>query len=441
MGSFYNELSLEDDPFYTNPVGYREEDAKGFINRDEQLRELERFMQKKSGSLIIIGDVGVGKSSFLKRAHYLALKSNKVIFEIDVEKFSDNVAFLNELMDKIKSSFEKDKLKINKGAKESLKEKLMDLEIEEMTDGQSESKSDKADIGADIKILGIKKTVEKKKTSAEDKKLFISKRLERIKKFMGAVSDCLDEISVILIADNLDKLDENKFEHFISNVVKLIPHNILFLTSGNIGQLKKQETVKIVKETFHLPLYFPSIKTADELTTFVNGRITNYSFENKPRISFGEPIYGALLERTNGNLRNVFQYLSKFLLKSNPAEIVDKPVINKGAIISVIKEYDQFMKDALEDRDFELLGLLSDYGELDLYSMFDKIKERSKLEKTSLILNGNKEKAVEFLRKRCDSLYCSGWIFRNKGITASTGRSNKTIYSITPIVGEILELK
>lgn len=432
--SFYGSLALIGDPFYTKPVGYDEKDLKDFINMSEELKKLERFMEKRDGSIVVIGDIGVGKSSLLKRSNYIARKNKRTVFEIDVKKNPDVASFFCALLDHINYSISKDKLDLPKEEIEKLKEKLSILQVGDEKVIDSLEKKKGHNLEGNIQVVKGGKNFESAESQQTEKVFYKNTWMDRIRRFFREVGDCLDKFSVVLIADNLDKLDDTLFKEFLSDVVKLMPSNILFLTTANTLHMRDSEIIKDVKQVFHTNIYLKPIKDTTDLQKFVEGRLKNYSVEGKVRILFCNPIYEALLEVSDGNLRSCFQYLSRFLIRSDPKKIIDTPIKDKNEIIYAIKEEDEFMFSNIGDGDFHLLELLYTFNNSEIRFLFEKYTQL----KTKLLPDLN-VKGENILRRRYEALFQAGWITKDK--IPPLGKGNrKTVYRISEIKSDILSL-
>jgi len=95
---YYEKLNLIDNPFYPDPVNEYDEKPRGFINRENQLEQISMLLDDGRGKVLFLGDVGVGKTSLLKRGKFLARKKRFLALEISVHENPQFISFYLELI-------------------------------------------------------------------------------------------------------------------------------------------------------------------------------------------------------------------------------------------------------------------------------------------------------------------------------------------------------
>ena len=95
---YFEKFDLIDNPFNSEPVNEFEASPKGFINREKYIDKISMLLDDGKGSLKLVGDVGIGKTSLLKRVIFLARKKDYIVVEIDANKNYNFIAFYSALI-------------------------------------------------------------------------------------------------------------------------------------------------------------------------------------------------------------------------------------------------------------------------------------------------------------------------------------------------------
>ncbi len=375
MKNFYNLLGFERDPFFITPVEETEEGNKGFIDRLTERNDLDKHIQKRSGFLLIVGNIGVGKSSLMKRGHFNAIQHQKEVISLNALQESDITKFLSAILNNIKEEYNKD----------SIKNLLVYIN------------SNKNNL--DTAIKNVLSFLKKEFTKKE----------------------------YVLIIDDTDKLDDKDFKEYIDDIISIIPSNLILIATANTTHLKSKQMTKNLLNLFSEILLINPIETTKKLQEFIDGRIKNYSFNSKPIIFFGNKLYELLLERAQGNLRETYRYLGKLLTRIPESKMDNPAILGETLLIDVIKEVDNVKALNLTDDDFIIIKSLLENKELDLYELKDYIKNKSKGLSTIWSVRGKVENLCQEY----------GFLFKRIG-TSKTGRGNKTLYYAPPILGKTL---
>ena len=179
----------------------------------------------------------------------------------------------------------------------------------------------------------------------------------------------------------------------------------MFVTTGDLTEIDSQ-TLKKCYDVFDIPVMMEKIDTASKLRQFIDGRIKAYSIEGIPRIAIDQKAIEALMDRTEGNLRECFRYCFFALQKF-------KTDIDESLITEAILECDRPRFEVLDELDRRILGTLASLSEADVAEIHEKLKPE--------VVD------VSTLRKRLDSLIGSGFV-RKRPI--KTGRTYRLFYNV-----------
>ncbi len=360
--TWYGEKGFTKNPFSSEPLTKEEVMTKAFIDRTQAKKDLEKFIQEKSGAVIIMSEIGHGKSSIINFAEKVAENSSKVVLRLDPRVNEDKICFLKSL------------------CKEVIKKII-------------NHNNDNKDILNDFIKLGDE---------------------HQIQGLMNCLKCVFDKSPSVLIMDDLDKfLDFKKHIEFIKEVIDLLPKNLQIITTGDINQVRgNSKVVSILYSTFDFPIVLEEVNNINLLKEFIYGRMTAYSKETM-NIQFDDDIFEILIDRTRGNLREVFRYLSELLKSEN---------YSKNNLIRTILKIDIVRLELIDERDKNIL--LSASGE---NKGLQEIKESLKEMSISLTL--------PTIRARLDELHQNCWVYKMK-----SKDSKKIIYSAPAVFKEMIKI-
>ena len=384
---YFEKFDLTDNPFYSEPVNEFEESPKGFINREKYIEKISMLLDDGKGSLKLLGDVGIGKTSLLKRAIFLARKKDYIVVEVDANKNYNFIAFYSALIAEFMKAIQ------DKGIMTNLKED---------------------------EHRHIEKIVMRRIGKIQER--FSKRKLEMIKHALAYLDDLFTKTKCLIIADDSDKLGLEHFKKFISNLESM-PENVVFISTAHSTHLT-DGLIPQVQTMYDHYLTLEPINNAEELSKYVNGRILNYS-KGEPKLLLGRPVFDVLFERTKGNLRETFRYL-RTLFHFISLEQWEYPELTDTHIKNVIKEEDSTILKSLKPLDNAILSILS-----------NKSKREMNISEITKKVNAmqNTKYAKHEIRKRLDHLSQISIVFKKQ---VSGSKQYKIVYFIPTILSEIL---
>lgn len=369
LKTWYGELGFVRNPFYLEPTGTSHDDIKGFINRTEEQEQLRKMVQETSGYAIVISEIGSGKSSFLNLAEHLSKNYNKLVIKIDPQTISRLNSFLLYLIKQLGGEI-----------------------IRRSFEGQNEKLSEYTPI-----INGIDEE------SMDKDPAFVKDILYKI----------LEQIPSIIIMDNLDKITNIKeYHNFLTTYVDPLPKNVLLITTGDINPLSQNsKTVKKLYEIFNFLIVLNPVEDIKTLKVFVNGRMNAYAM-SKDKIKFSDEVFNILMDKTRGNIREAFRYLSDFL-KCREYTIEN--------LVSTIKKIDEMKIKILTSTDKNILRILA-----------GNICDVKQIQVSYDQAHGSISSVM--VRNRLDDLTQIGLVFKER-----EEQSKKINYSAASVIKEILQ--
>lgn len=384
--AWLKKLGFAENPFYLYPVPADEKAIRqGFIDRLKELSNADDFVQLRKGKLLVLGRRGEGKSSLLNVFEFKAMQLGKLIIRVDISKTREKEMFLESLLREIQIKI----ASISDDKKEELDKKLEDLEV------IKRKKTKKIKSAAEIEgkigalLASIRGKIAAEGTKGEEIEYYIAPRIRRLEGIFNEFLPLLfTSFEGILICDNLEKLSLKDFKRFLIDTVQTLPDNILFVTTGDLTKIDAQ-TLDKCYDVFDIPIMMEKIDKASELRQFIDGRLKAYSLDQPPKISVDQKSIEALMDRTDGNLRECFRYCFFALQKS-------KTDISDSMITEAIIQCDRPRFEVLDELDKKILITVASLTEADAKTILETIK--------------TEEMDVSTLRRRLDNIANSGFI-------------------------------
>lgn len=363
--TWFEERGFSRNPFSLEPITKEEVKTKAFVNRLGAKEDIKKFIQERSGAIIVLSEIGYGKSSIMNYAGEMANDTGKTVLTIDPRINLEVITFFKSLSQEVlgKILAKQNKLSIDEGH-----------------------------------II---------------RNFVATGNMTQLPTLLQVLKDIFEKNPSVLIMDNLDKLmNFKKHITFLKEILELLPKNIQIVTTGDINQVMNSRIiVSALYSMFDFPITIQEISSIDNLKEFVYGRMEAYSIDGK-FIKFNKKIFEILLDRTRGNLREVFRYLSELLKlgKYTTSDLID-------AIIKI----DMIRLHTLDHTDKKILlyiaGNRKDLKEIKAYLKKENISISSPM-----------------LRFRLDELHQNCWTYKGK-----MRDSKKIIYSAPSVLKHIIK--
>lgn len=414
MVGWLESLGFNGNPFDMDPVGSNSKAIeKGFVDRTKERSSAEDFVQLPSGKLLILGNIGEGKSSLLNLLEYNSRTAGRVIMvRIDFSSTRDKQTFFERILAEVQNQADT----LSSEVKQELEVKLKDLAIS--SDTQKKSSKTAASLEGKIgAVIAYLKGTIKQEEGGEDKiEIYVPPRIRKLEGICTQLLPALfDSVPVFIICEDLDKLSDSEIKVFLNETIPLLPPSTLIAVSANVLGLDPSIR-KDCSDVLHVPLRMAKIDTPEKLREFIDGRMCKFSEGGKPRISFDNKSVEMLFDRTGGNLRQTFRYcyVALQMFKKN---------ITEQMILEAIKECDLPFLEGLSDNDKQTLDYLATTdGPLTLKEIYEALKDEQGEGKDSF-------------RKRLTKLESLGFV--NKAYVKS-GRQYEVSYSMPKTLRSLL---
>ena len=322
-GTIWELYGLKTNPFFSDPLlifGGDIDLKVGFVGRDEEIRRLKNIIYGNSSSRILIsGDVGVGKTTFVNYARAMASQDKffTTLKEIAVQPEWNGSDFILNTLSAIYYT-----IKLRNDIDPSIIDKELFRKLELLVDiVENRDKNFSLNVGIFGGGGGVNTSINMPSPNIHSLQIFFEQIVKEIKKssYKG----------IILHYNNLEILELNQLSNLFQSIRDFIQSkDVHFIFIGDlvvpqiIGQIKRVNSV--MSDT---PIILGNL-TVKEIKLLLDTRIklltSPYLTHIKP---YEEEVISRLYELYDGNLRFILHSLSTVfqeLIKDNPIVMTNK---------------------------------------------------------------------------------------------------------------------
>ncbi|MEW6096860.1 MAG: P-loop NTPase fold protein [bacterium] len=399
------DLGFVGNPFFLEPI---DSSLKGFVNRTKEKDSLEKCIITRRGKYILVGSIGLGKTSLLNIMEGYSKDNGFMIIKTDFLHQQSKEDFYNQLIKGLEDIVEK-----YPKIKKKIEKMLEKTQI--ISRRKKKGAKTKPEVSSKISAILIEfaAKVIGESEETEDIEFFVPPYLQQaIDVFNESTKIITDEKPLIIISDNLDKLTPEAFNTILKSIIDALPTHLVFLTTGNYTHLSL-ENVALAQNVFDLNIDIPEIETTAQIREFVDGRMMAFSKNTSVSpIHFPNDVLNLLLEKTKGNLRETFRYCFGAIVEYGNQ-------ISRDNMIKTIKTIDATLLKNVDERDKDILKNM-------------KEEKTYTLSQLSQIANIHKKT----LWGRIKNLIQLNLIFKE---SAGKGRGKEDRYYIPAVIKEIIE--
>ena len=359
MDSFWEELGLTDNPYDPRPLTISKEGRKLFVGRNKELSQLNSLVSGKKGGIVIIeGNVGVGKTSFVNIFQHDKWKKNKYLpsFEkIGLVENVDSVNFMLSVFSNMIHNLERadntDAYKrhpIHKQAKS-----LIATTIEKGYGGQ-------------FSVLGTGGGISQQKSISQPVAIVLPSIVDMMNKWIQFVIDKMGYPAILVPIDNLDIIQESGIVEFLNRMRDTLIErsSVWWILIGKIGlfSLLERETHRVSEIITGKPIILQPL-TLDEIHEMIKIRFENLKVITKVESLVPREIVDILYEVSKGEARYILKRITDivYLFKSKyPSEKQIPLAIAKQMITEEAKQRIDEAK--LTPRELQFLKMMAKKG-------------------------------------------------------------------------------
>ncbi|MBI4981310.1 AAA family ATPase [Candidatus Woesearchaeota archaeon] len=377
----WRKYNLRDNPYFIDPLTISNDKVPitVFTGRDSETKKLISLINSGSERILIIGNAGVGKTSFV---NYVRARAREGRFFSPSSEIELNYVMAGQefLVSTLSSLYREIKLQNLLLSEETM------LELEQ--------------------IYSLTRFLDKK--NSELQSLNFGRLKELFKRTVKEIVHPRHK-GIIIHYDNIDNIEETEEIPKMFGEIRdvLLTDNVTFIFVGNTFLPDDIGYQQRVRQIF----YFPPIEITElgfqEIKEILNRRIEHLSISENPEIPHTEEALKILFELYSGNIRHILRSLSAcvlYLAPSNNPTKIDEYLLKEILVKKVKEDYLNGLTAAEKD---VLVKMLKYGGEITPTEL-SKITHKAVQNISSFYLARLKRKtAVEAVRKEGRNIYYS----------------------------------
>lgn len=358
MQNVWTSLGLEDNPYDPRPLLINERDRKLFVGRKKELAQLNTIVGSNKGGIILIeGEVGVGKTSFVNIFQYDKWQNEKLLpsFErIELSENSNSVTFMLSVLSNMIFNLEKiddsallKKSKIHQDAKS-----LIARTIESGWSGG-------------VVVAGLGGSASRQKTVTQPAAVVLPTILDMMNKWIDFVIEKLGYRSILVPIDNFDIVPEDTIIEFLNNVRDILigRKNVWWFIVGQKGlfNLIEQRAHRVSEIITGKPIVLNSL-SLKEIHEMIDLRYKNLkSNEIEPIIP--SEIIDILYDVSKGEARYILKRITDMVYSFIGEFPSEKKISSSVAKRMLWKDAEKRIQAAdLTERQAEMLHKMAKFG-------------------------------------------------------------------------------
>lgn len=305
MESFWNRLGLEDNPYDPRPLTLSDKDRKLFVGRTQELAQLKTLVSGNKGGIVIIeGEVGVGKTSFVNIFQHDKWKGAKLLPSFERIELSDNTNSVNFML----SVFSNMIFNLEKIDNSSLlKRPGIHKESKSLVARTIES-----GWGGSVSVFGAGVGIAQRKAISQPSTVVLPTILDAMNRWIDFVINKIGYSSIIVPIDNFDIVQENIIIDFLNSIRDTLigRPNIWWIIVGQKGlfSLIEKKSHRVSEIITGKPVILESL-SLDEIHEMIDLRYKNLKKKSVEPIVPSE-IIDILYEVSKGEARYILKRIT-----------------------------------------------------------------------------------------------------------------------------------
>ncbi len=300
-------LGFTGNPLDPTPLGISDQDRKLLVGRENELQQFMTLSSNIHGVIIIEGNIGVGKTSFVNAAQHDLLKKQFLPSHqtIEVTEATEPSSLILSTLSNLIYSLEKihgsDACTKNPSLKEA--KNLVTSTIQSGWGGQ-------------ISILGTGGGIQRQQTVIHPPAQVLTTMIQKFDEWTQAINREYSHKASIVPINNFDRLSEQELVELMNRYRDLVLQrpNLLWVLIGSIGlfntlenQARRVSEIVTGQPIILRPLSLRQVHEAIEV------RIKNFASTSNARLPIEKRFIDMLYEVSGGEIRFIFKRLTDII--------------------------------------------------------------------------------------------------------------------------------
>jgi hypothetical protein len=357
------------------------------IGRDQENRKFAALSSDDHGVVIVEGNIGVGKTSFVNTAQYDLSKDGFLPSHQTIE-VKENMEPSNLVLSTLSNLVYS--LEVSKGKDANTKDATLREGKQLVAD------TAKGGWGGQLSILGTGAGVQKQETMYQASTLIINTAVQKLDQWIARAKEKFSYRAGIVVVNNLDALLDQELVNFLNRTrdMALLRANILWVLIGKIGTFRTLESqARRVSEVITGQPIVLNPLSLEKVHEAIRIRVKRFAKEKDAKFPLEKEFVDLLYEVSHGEIRFIFKRLTDIVYEV-ASELPSVEMIPSDLAFKVLKTLaeQRLSQLPLTEADKEILQKMTqrpfrikDYKQFKLSSQQALWKRVKRLQKMELL--------------------------------------------------------
>ncbi|OLD55945.1 hypothetical protein AUI46_02890 [archaeon 13_1_40CM_2_52_13] len=300
----WQHFGFRSNPLDPRPLSVSHQDRELMVGRDQENRKFAALSSNDHGVIIVEGNIGVGKTSFVNAAQYDLSKRGFLPSHQTIE-VRENMEPSNLVLSALSNLVYS--LELAKGRDANMK----DLSLREGK--QLVANTVKGGWGGQLSILGTGGGVQRQETIEQAPTIIINTALQKLDKWIERAKEKFSYRAGIVVINNLDRLLDQELVELLNRArdVALLRPNILWTLIGKVGTFTTIEgQARRVSEIITGQPILLNPLSLEKIHEAIHVRVNKFAARKEARFPLESRFIDLLYEVSQGEIRFIFKRLT-----------------------------------------------------------------------------------------------------------------------------------
>jgi len=401
----WQHFGFRSNPLDPRPLSVSHEDRELMIGRNEENRKFATLSSNNHGVIIVEGNIGVGKTSFVNATQYDLSKRGFLPSHQTIE-VKENMEPSNLVLSALSNLVYS--LEVVKGRDANTK----DASLREGK--QLVANTVKGGWGGQLSILGTGGGVQRQETIQQPPTMIINTAVQTLDRWMEKAREKFSYRAGSVVINNLDRLLDQELVELLNRArdMVLLRPNILWILIGKIGTFTTLEAqARRVSEVITGQPILLKPLALEKVHEAIRVRVKKFTIRKEAKFPLESKFVDLLYEVSQGEIRFIFKRLTDIVYEV-AAELPSVDLIPSDLAFKVLKRLaeQKLSQLPLTEGDKHILQKMAqgpfrirDYKEFKLASQQALLKKVRRLQKMELLQSERKDAKTVIYRTIADA--------------------------------------
>lgn len=342
MDSFWKDFGLEDNPYDSRPLVISKNDRKLFVGRKDELVALNTLVSSPKGGIVIVeGEVGVGKTSFVNIFQYEKWTKSKFLPSFEKVELEENINpthFMLSVFSNMIHNLERVEEENGDGAS-----KLKKYEIHQKAKSLVARNIQTAWAG-EVTIMGTGGGLSREKKTTEPLAVLLPSILSVMNEWTNFVTSKMGYSAIFVPVNNLDMISDDTIIEFLNRLRDTLIDRpaVWWILIGKPGlfSLLEAKAHRVSEIVTGGPIMLKSL-TLEKIHELIDVRLDNLKISKKVRPIVPNEVVDILYEVSKGEARYILKRISDIIFRFKTKFPTEKEIplqVAKEMLIEMAKQ-------------------------------------------------------------------------------------------------------